>query len=491
MVDSLTPGPLQLGTVWLPLQHVLTLPFIVNDWMWRSGLAGSIPSMFGYVLGVAGILRLVRDGLRRSVLAAHARVAAWLAAAIYAANPNLLYLQATALNEALFLGFFVWSLVFLEDFAARVGEDADAGRAARSLERCGMLLAAAILTRYDGWFLAAACGLAVAAMLWRAFPGREGMRRFWNERRLRRALFNFVLVGSLWAGVWLAYNCREFGDPLEFARGEHSARGIMQRTMKPGDPAHPGHQDARVAALYFLKAAKLNLGEGRWQGVLMWLAVGGTLVTLLARRWTWLLLWLPLPFYGLSVAYGAVPIFIPAWWPFSYYNTRYGVNLLPAAAFFSALLLAFVLSFAERRRARAALALAAALLAAGSYVSIWRATPVTLREVRVNSRERIAYEQKLAAALRRLPSGAALLMYTGDHGDALRRAGIRMRRVVSESNHPQWEAALTRPADWVDYLVAPEGGPVAGSARRHRHALEQVAVVESPGKPRTVIYRAR
>ena len=45
----------------------------------------------------------------------------------------------------------------------------------------------------------------------------------------------------------------------------------------------------------------------------------------------------PLPFYALSVAYGSVPIFLPVWWPFSYYNIRYGIELLPAFAVFGPL----------------------------------------------------------------------------------------------------------------------------------------------------------
>ena len=36
-------------------------------------------------------------------------VAAYLAAAIYALNPNLLYLQATAMNEPIFLAFSLFS----------------------------------------------------------------------------------------------------------------------------------------------------------------------------------------------------------------------------------------------------------------------------------------------------------------------------------------------------------------------------------------------
>ena len=55
----------QLGTVWLPLQHVAMLPFVWNNGLWRSGIAGSIPTMIAYVLGAVGIFRLVRLTPRR------------------------------------------------------------------------------------------------------------------------------------------------------------------------------------------------------------------------------------------------------------------------------------------------------------------------------------------------------------------------------------------------------------------------------------------
>ncbi|HZU44849.1 MAG TPA: hypothetical protein VE994_19370, partial [Terriglobales bacterium] len=42
--DSKTPGPLHLGTVWLPLPHILIMPFVVSDWAWHTGFGGSIPS---------------------------------------------------------------------------------------------------------------------------------------------------------------------------------------------------------------------------------------------------------------------------------------------------------------------------------------------------------------------------------------------------------------------------------------------------------------
>src|SRR5438067_11572598 len=53
--DSRTPGLLQLGTVWLPLPHLLMLPFVVSRWMWQTGIGAPIPSLFAYVLVVTAI----------------------------------------------------------------------------------------------------------------------------------------------------------------------------------------------------------------------------------------------------------------------------------------------------------------------------------------------------------------------------------------------------------------------------------------------------
>src|SRR6266702_3224052 len=105
--DSRTPGLLQLGTVWLPLPHLLMMPFLVSKWAWRTGLGGSVPSMAAYVIGTAGISRLARGALAfPSEPDVAARLAGWFAALIYAANPNLIYLQTTAMTEPLYLAFF-------------------------------------------------------------------------------------------------------------------------------------------------------------------------------------------------------------------------------------------------------------------------------------------------------------------------------------------------------------------------------------------------
>ncbi len=109
--DSQTPGLLQLGTVWLPLPHLLMIPFLLSKGMWQSGAGGSIPSMVAYVFGVVGIYRLARGVLEQDLQTQpSARVAGWIAAILYGANPNLIYLQATAMTESLYLALFIWAV---------------------------------------------------------------------------------------------------------------------------------------------------------------------------------------------------------------------------------------------------------------------------------------------------------------------------------------------------------------------------------------------
>jgi len=84
-----------------------------------------------------------------------------------------------------------------------------------------------------------------------------------------------------------------------------------------------------------------------------------------------------------------------------------------------------------------------------------------------------------------------LLMYTAAHAGTLQMADIPLRRVVNESNHPQWELALNNPASQADYVIAAQGDPVAESAARHRDTLLPLVVVTSSGQPRTTIYKTK
>ncbi|MCI0349498.1 MAG: hypothetical protein L0Z53_08735 [Acidobacteriales bacterium] len=474
VLDSQQPGPLQLGTVWLPLPHLLMLPFVALDWAWRTGAAGAIVSMVAYVLGALGIFRLVRVRVGRKT--------AWLAAIAYLANPNLIYLQTTAMTEALYLALFIWTIVLVSEFFI-YDRGLNEREACRCL-RCALLTSVGmVLTRYDGWVAGLAAVVTVLAYL-----ATRGPQAALSWQRVMR---NFVLPLALVPVLWFAYNARFFGDALAFARGPYSARAISARSAA-GGPAHPGDGNLAVAAAYFLKAAQLNMGEGGWGRAWLLAAVAGSLAALAfapAFR-VLLLLWLPLPFYALSIAYAGAPIFLPEWPPFSYYNSRYGLELLPAIAVFGAVLFTLTARRLRGSRLQVVPLIAAAVLLLGSYASAWRATPISLREARVNSVRRVAFQQKLAQALAELPPTSTMLMYTGDHVGALQHAGIHLNRTVNETLFRVWERALSDPASAADYVVALDGDAVWRAVQARSPGLTELARVSSPGQPTAVIYKA-
>ncbi len=507
--DSKTPGLLQLGTVWLPLPHLLILPFVVSKQMWQSGMGGSIPSMAGFVFGALGIFRLVRAALSGDgEIDETAKTLAWVAAILYAANPNLIYMQATAMGESLYLAFFIWSVVHFAEFVRFPRTNSGA------LTKCGLCLVAACLTRYDGWLLAVV--LVAGSLI--AFPPFDSLRagllaKDARSRAPRSSLpasgnmmLKFVLLAAIGPAIWLAYNAVVYRNPLEFANGPYSARAIEQKTST----VNPAKGNLLAAGSYFLKAAELNVGEANWLGRL-WLAlalVGSLAVAFSGRGRVALLLWTPLPFYALSVAYGSVPIFVPTWWPFSQYNVRYGLQLLPAFAVFVPVGISSIVQAATKIRGvqdsrerwvDVAAMLGVMLLAAASYGMIWRADPICYREAAINMRGRVALDKQLAGWITSLPSDSTLLMYLGEHSGALEQAGVPLRRVINEGNHrvwkqpvdPEglWERALADPAGYADYAVGFEGDPVWAVAKdRHLPALVEI---HTTGQPAAVVFQAR
>jgi hypothetical protein len=477
--DSRHPSPLQLGTVWLPFPHVAVMPFIVNDWMWRTGVGGSIPSMIAYVLGVVGIFRLVS-----------ARAPLWVAgmsAALYALNPNLLYMQSTAMTETIFLATVIWSLVYLDEFMRGLfRDDSSAGVLPANtldpnaaLRRLAYCLSLSILTRYDGWFFSGMVGgIAVALFVWARSRRPSGLKL--------RTVIDFLLLPTLAAGLWLAMNYAVSGDPLDFMRGPYSARAIAERTTADNAPPYPGQRTPITAGIYFLKCAKLNVADGWWEHILVALALLGTALAL--RNWrsygVWLLLWIPLPFYMFSIAYGSVPIFIPQWWPFSYYNVRYGMQLIPMFVVFVPFAVHWIV---QRIRSRQKIALAiASILLIGS---IPFTSAITLGEARVNSRTRMMLEARLAEELRKLPHNSTLLMYTGEYIGALQQIGFPLKRVIWEGIHTEWDESIAAPTRYADYIVAYDKDPVSYMVKAFPENMELIAEFQTPDKPRVRIYR--
>ncbi|MEP6645183.1 MAG: hypothetical protein ABJA69_11845 [Acidobacteriaceae bacterium] len=489
--DSRTPGVLQLGTVWLPLPHLLMVPFLISDRLWQTGIGGSFQSMVAYLVGTMGIFRLVRSALS-SASDTHARAAAWMAVVVYALNPNLLYLQSTAMTEPLYLAFFVWAVVYFVEWTQNISRSAEAeDRLCSPLTRCGLCIFAACLTRYDGWFLACAAGFAVVIF---------SLAQKTKLKKLRLSVVKFLLLAAAGPILWVAYNTIVYRNPMEFATGPYSAKALAEHDVALGHATHPGNHDVQLAFEYFLKSAELNLAPGSWGRVWLVLLVAGILAAARSHFfWPLSLLALPLLFYSLSISYSGVPIFLPLWWPFSFYNIRYGLEMLPAFAVFSGIFLHSVLTTLSSVRVRTTIALAMAVLVVGSYAAVWHQRPVCFQEAWINSRDRIPMDIAVAANLTKLPPNSALLMYTGNHVAALQQAGIPFSRVVNEGNHRPWksptdleglwERALAKPQKYVDYVVAFEGDAVDLAV--NKSGLTSMAVLHSKGQPTATIYWTR
>ena len=428
ILDSRTPGPEQIGSPWLPLPHLLMLPLALDDALWQNGLAGAIPSGAAYVVAGAFLFAAVRR-----LFGIHAAAGA---AALFALNPNLLYLQATPMTEAL---FFASSMALLY-FTVRYGE----GQPLWAAACAGMAACAGTLTRYDAWFLLP------AVALYFAFGGKR-------PRLFAGVLFGAIAVlGPL---AWLAHNQYYFSDPLYFYRGPYSHRAIQ------GDASYPGKNDWLQAWLYFRTAARLCVGMP-----LFVMGVAGAIVALVRRAW-WPLLFLALPcfFYVWSVHSSRLPVFVPELWPNTWYNTRYGMAWLPFAAVSAAALIA---AAPHRLRAAAAVLLPVAALTPW----LWKpdaAKVVTWKESQVNSAARRAWSREAAQIIASgYREGAGIITSFNDITGIYRRAGIPLKETLTIDNGYQFLGSWKRPDLFLreEWAVVMGGDPVQTAINRANRA---------------------
>jgi hypothetical protein len=475
ILDSHNPGLVQLGGVWLPLPHLLMLPFVQQMGWWQNGLAGAWPSLLCYIAGVAGFYRLTR----------HLLMPRWAVAAtaFYALNPNLLYLATSAMTEPLFLALLIWTTLLTVECldAVRTGRDA---MVARRLLLLGIFILAAVYTRYDGWILGAVVWCVVTVAL-----GRR--RAVW--RRVAPSFVCFTLLAVAGPLSWLAYNQHFFHDPLDFLRGPYSASAIEKKTAAPGVEHYHGWHSPFWAFVYYARTAQVDAAF--WEtGFLVMAAAFCGLALAIQRRAALasLLLWIPLPFYVYSVAYGSVPIFIPQLWPFSYYNSRYGMELLPALALFAFFAVQWleVRWSASQPLVKRVMQPVFLLLVALNTVGMVYRTPLVLKEAMNNSTTRVAFEAALARQLMMLPAGSTILMYNSDHVGALQAAAIPLKQTINEGDRDSFQAALAAPAKHAAYVVGIAGDPVAAAVAAHPEGLTELTILCTSGQSCARIYQS-
>jgi hypothetical protein len=418
-----------------------------------------------------------------------------VAVVFYALNPNLLFLATTAMTEALFLALLVWSVVAtMEGIAALRAGDAVTAKARMML--AGLLVLGEVFTRYDGWITGAAVWVCFAWSLWKSD------RALWQRMKPWFVVFTVMCVaGPL---LWFWYNQHFEGDWLDFMRGPYSAAQIERKTAPPGQH-YRGWHNLGWAALFYARTAQIDAAAWETGFGLMAAALYGLWVSwrrravaavqARAESFAWLL-WVPLPFYIYSVAYGSVPIFIPQLWPHAFYNARYGMGMLPALAIFGALAgERFDVWLRSRSESWARLGVRlwhplALVLCVANCVAMMYRIPLVLKEGMVNATTRMSLERSIATELETIPENVPVMMALSSHVGAVQTAGRTLRSMVSENDSQSFEKALADPAQNAAYVIAIAGDPVAKAVAEHPQNLFEIEVICTSGQPCAKIYQS-
>ncbi len=450
VVDSRDPSLwsayVQLGSPWLPVPHIVMLPFVWNDTLWRTGWAGTSPSLVSFVLAVWLVYRVGFELFDRD------ETAALLAAGILLLNPSVLFMASTPMTELPFIATLM-AATFLMQRWQRAGD-----QSRRLLVAAALAVALTTLTRYEGWALVPAVAV-VVAICSRGEP-----------RHRAAAALLFLGVASTGPLFWLWHNWAIYGDALEFVRGPYSARTIFASQASRLGWASFVVGNPITAMGWALLAVAVVAGP-----VVLACAVIGLTLLVLRRKWRIadelpaLLPLVPFGFLVVSLFRGEAQIYPIA--AVALLNVRYAVPYLTAVA----LLVPGIRLVVRSRRAATVATVAIAAIVACQYAVLVSDGPSQLavfQEAYRNSRNAKPWRDRhtVAAWLRdnvtaRLAPSHLVLMDSGGLGPVVPESGLRFRQIVHEGTREwnEWSSTGALPSGVV--LVVTREGDAAWGLR--------------------------
>jgi len=449
--DSLWQRYIQIGSPWLPLQTVLMLPLVANDWMWRTGVAGSLVSMLSFVLAAVTLYRLAKlfyrneDGRYRENLPL-------LAVAIFALNPSAIFMQATPMTELVFMAALVVAVYRLQCWVIEP--------TTKRLITAAIAMTVATLARYEAW------PAAILAVLIVALTVRGDLK----TKLPVIALFGLIVAaGPLY---WLWHNWMIYGNALEFFTGPHSARGIFLENQANLGWSKIFVRHALVDFVLMMATAAVCIGP-----LLLAMGAIGIARFIIVKRRTllehapMLLLVVPFFFHIYSLYRGEIQIF-----PFSVFgllNVRYGLpHLLAVALFAPSCALLF-------NRARRWALMAVGLLIVMQYGHLlsegFSQLAVYQEGFRNGVNARPARERQRAITwLKANPSPAMIWMNTGALGPLVSQGGLRFSEIIHEGTL-RWHAIDNRIPDDVATVIVQDGDSIDLQLRDHPSLARNLA----------------
>lgn len=446
--DSLTPGYAEMGSVWLPLFHLLASPLAINNTLWRTGLAGSLVSVAAFALTAWFLFRLSFE-MNRTLAAGGVTLAAFLL------SLNLLYAATTPLTEPLAVFWAVLVVYGLFRFQ-------HSGRT-RTLVWTAIAAFFGTLTRYDGWYLLPFAALFVL------------LCRPWNWRdRIGQTLL-FCLIAGSGPLLWFLHNTYRFHNPWQFYNGPYSAKAIYAHQLASTGFRYPTAGSLWLSAHYYLEDLKLVFGAWPLElaalGFIAWMM----LRPLRQRRVAGLLFLVPLLFYPQSFAYGSIPLYVPTLFPHTYYNLRYGLEMASALALFPAFLVSPGFSRSRRRIVLGALC---AIFAAQAFGMGWagaRHLPL-VREGVLNTPCKSPAEQDVVRFFKQHYDGEIVLMASGEWPCLMPQLGIPYRKTLSQSNRKYWLQLRFGASRWAGWIIRRRDDAVDMLMRSYPNAFEDFEV---------------
>ncbi|MDN3238896.1 glycosyltransferase [Glycomyces tritici] len=426
VVDSPTAGLAQLGGVWLPLPHLLSAPLATWEALYLNGFAGAFVSMASYVVAVRFLFAHARS------LSGH-WAGGLTAAGLFALNPNVLYLQATAMTELLLFACAIVALHYLHEWCTE-------GRL-RDLSLASGAVFAATLTRYEGWILCAVAGAIVAY---------ASLRR---HRRYSHTEGSVVVFGFIaGAGIigWLAWNLAIFGDPLNWKSGEYGDSSLWVSEGEANVGSLPTAAETYgLASLHNLGIATVALGVA---GLILY-AVQKRLRSRALVPYAMLVF---APFFVWALYSGERPLHVKEVMG-ALYNVRFGLIMLIPAAVFAGFLIGTLAKRLPGRRLAAGTLAAAAV--AGATVAVDGA--VTLDEaVEYRASGWEVDNAAVSAWLREHHDGGTTLMMSFENESVTFESQVPTGSLVYEGSYRIWEASLADPhaagVEWI-YMRATPG----------------------------------
>lgn len=418
VVEGLKPGLAQLGSVWLPLPHLLMIPTVWNDFMWHSGLSGALTSMASFVvtgLIIFRILQFLKVGLLGKLIGV----------LVFAANLNILYLQSTAMTELLLLATMTIGSYELIKWSK--------SNQIFDLIKSAFWIMLSTLIRYEGWFLFVFSSFLIIVQL------------FWKKgyKTTEGVIIFFSTLAAFGIFLWLIWNQLIFKDVFYFALGPYSARAQQLQMEQAGNLMTKGN--LWLSLKFYLYALIYNSGAftailGLLGIIALWLDNNLTKNIKITST----VLFAPLLFNVQALYLGHSVLFIQGISGNTWFNVRYGVMMVPAIAVFIGYLI---------HRLPTLKWLIIGLLAFVTFFSFTSFDAVTIDDARVGSSQKNVSEVSGWLKVNAKDKEGFVLISAASHDAIIFSSGLPMKRFIHEGTGAYWEQATGYPSRWARWII--------------------------------------